>query len=171
MTDDPVSLALERKRVDELRNAIAATMAYVPAPLTPEQSEHCSRFAVWGKAKGLQLPADPAAVAAFVLEEHARGASLASVNTVLDAVAALHDTKGLPNPVETGIVRAALENVAERQAIVPPHGWTPQEKAEFLRLPERIQRTLAKRERDRERGFKIATQRAVEAIKGGRKAA
>lgn len=159
MTAHPVRLAIDLARAEEIRQAerqladtVAGTLAYAPPGLTDEQSTRVAAFSKWAAIHGVRaLPAAPATVAAFVLDQGGLKVPLDGIADTLAAVAALHDLQGLANPTSTNIVHHALANVGGGQGIVAPRSWTNEERAEFFKLPLHVQRVVSRRDGERER--------------------
>ena len=77
-------------------------------------------FQEWCEAQGhATLPADPAAVAAYLADRASQGAALNTVRVQGAAIAKAHEVAGLPSPVNTAGVRQVLRGTS-RQAARPP---------------------------------------------------
>jgi hypothetical protein len=63
------------------------------------------------------------------------------------AIAELHDSQGLSNPVATAAVRSELSRVLR---LKPPRGWRSAEKLLFAELPPEIAVVVARREEQRD---------------------
>jgi hypothetical protein len=125
-------------------------------PKTELSEDLLARLAVFGKwceAKSVrQCAAKPKTVAAFVLDQHALGASVQNILAMLEAIEVLHDSyHGLSNPTRAAVVRAALDQIVRAD---PPRSWPKEEKAEFARLPPDIRYIIAKREQERDRALR-----------------
>jgi hypothetical protein len=81
------------------------------------------------------------------------------LDATLAAIEALHNAAAVGNPIATPIVRI----VTAASTIEPPRSWTKEEKLTFLGLPPEVQRTVARRERDREIELRKAQNAAAEA--------
>ncbi len=57
------------------------------------------------------LPAHPATVASFAFSENSFGVPSERIMSALEAIELNHDNAGLPNPIATSMVRAALGKV------------------------------------------------------------
>jgi hypothetical protein len=109
---------------------VSGALNYKPAPFEADASAKLVWFASLCAKRGVRyFPASPTAVAAFVLamlELREPGARIAEV---LDVIAQAHDAAMLPNPVATGIVRAALSRISAEEANEAPRRWSQSERA------------------------------------------
>jgi hypothetical protein len=142
---------------------VSGALNYKPAPFGADASAKLVWFGSLCAKNGVRyFPASPTAVAAFVLamlELREPGARIAEV---LDVIAQAHDAAMLPNPVATGIVRAALSRISAEEANEGPRRWSQREKAEYWTLPPSVREVITRRDRERERTIAIALQEAAE---------
>jgi hypothetical protein len=102
------------------------------------------------------LPARPATVAFFVLDNVALG--LSRLLAVLEAIAAVHE--GAADPTLSPVVAAALAKVAP---VPSPRSWPKAAAAQFVALPRSLQTYVAARERERDREIRRCQNEAAAA--------
>ena len=85
----------------------------------------------WCTARGIPaLPADPAALAAYLVERAATGTAVASLNMACTAIRHLHRQHGLASPAEDEFVRQV------RLGLRRTYGTAPRRQARPLTVPE-----------------------------------
>ena len=95
-------------------------------------------FIGWCSKNGVRhCAARPWVVATFLTEHVHRGEEFAL--NVVNAIGALHDYHGQPNPAATQEVRAELDQIIKPRV---PRSWTKGEKEMFSSLPPRYPRPL-----------------------------
>ena len=78
-------------------------------------------WSVFADAHGLEeLPAEPAAVAAYLAHRHKEGVGIATLRMAATAIAAAHAHVGEPNPCAHLVVREALRGLAKESRDRPP---------------------------------------------------
>jgi hypothetical protein len=156
---DDLKKIQERERIaaldaGEARVAAELTIQPRAIELTPDVLARFDRFSKWCAVKQCRrLPAKPTTIAAYVLEQDALGHPAQQIISVLDAIALAHDHHSLPNPTQTAIVSAALDQVVK---VEPPRSWRPEERAEWSRVPPGIRHAIARRESDRDKALRQA---------------
>lgn len=89
------------------------------------------------------LPAHPATVASFAFSENSFGVPSERIMSALEAIELNHDNAGLPNPIATSMVRAALGKVLT----LPAPRWPDRDKLKFFTLPIEVQAVILRREK------------------------
>ena len=103
-------------------------------------------FLEWCTKQGVRsCLARPWVISTFLTEHAHRGEEFAL--NAINAIAALHDYHGQPNPAATRVVRAALDKIIKPEV---PRSWTKAEKEMFSSLPPDIRSAINRRERQRE---------------------
>jgi integrase len=122
----PASLTVEDAR------RIAAALSAAHAESTRTVYAHCWRvWARWCTRRGVAaLPADPEAVAAYLVERAAAGIAVTSLDLACTAIRHVHRTHGLPNPAEDELVRQV------RLGLRRIYGTAPRRQARPLTVPE-----------------------------------
>ncbi|KQW45065.1 integrase [Nocardioides sp. Root1257] len=107
LTPTPAPLGLPSGLTVEDAVRIAAALEASLAPATRILYAHTWRvWARWCAQRGLEpLPADPAALAAYLVERAADGTAVVSLDVACVAIRHVHLQHGLPNPAETELVR------------------------------------------------------------------
>jgi hypothetical protein len=133
----------------------------IPKPaLAKDVLERFDIFGKWCASKqARKCPAKPKTVAAFVLAQHELGATAQVILSILAAVEALHNFHGLSNPVQTAIVRAALDTIIK---VDLPRGWSVSERVEFALLPPDVRQIILDKERLRDKAVRRAQNEAAE---------
>ena len=149
---DAITQAKQREHIakwDEGERKLAAELRPVNAQITEDVVTRFSVFGKWCMAKSVRkLPAKPATVAAFVLEQRDLGATPQIILSLLAAIEAVHNSHSLSNPCATAIVDEALEEIVRSD---PPRSWNRDEKAEWARLPPSVRDAVTRRENDRDK--------------------
>lgn len=158
-----------------LADAIAAAHAQNEAALSPqaprydldtEARQFAGTFIRWCADHGVRsCPAMPATVAAFV---RSVGASKKEIAAPLTAIAELHDSQGLSNPVATAAVRAELGRALK---LKPPRSWRKAEQLMFSELPPEIRAAVERREEQRDTQLRKLQNEVAELRHGGAKSA
>jgi hypothetical protein len=159
----PVIKALlnaSRKDAEQHARGLSAAVANHIGPppdaghgvLPPHFARFCERMGVE------PLPARPASVALFVLENQVLGIEAAS-RMVLE-ISQLHLRNGLADPAAGYPVSTALNRIAK---IDPPRSWPAAEKARFTTLPYDLQKYVAPHEAKRDSEIRKAQNRAADA--------
>jgi hypothetical protein len=107
------------------------------------------------------LPARPATVAAFLLQNQKLGAE--ALLEVLSGIAAAHITSSHSDPTTQWQCNAILAQLAKIEE--PPRSWTKADRLEFSRLPVTVQKIVLRRESERD----AALQRSLQLIADERK--
>jgi hypothetical protein len=161
----PVLSALVNAELDEAeQNAIAISAAVaerigppvdsVPARLPPE-------FLAWCQHRGVRsIPARPASVALFVLENEALG--IDALSRMVVEISGAHLRQGRSDPTSGYPVATALNSIAK---IEPPRSWPKERKARFATLPYYLQLYVAGHEKQREATVSRAINEAAQARK------
>ncbi len=102
------------------RIAAAATAAH--ADSTQVVYAHAwHRWSTWARTRGLQeLPADPAAVCAYLTERASQGVSRSTINVACSAVGHQHRIHGLDNPITQARVRQVRRGLRRTLGTAPP---------------------------------------------------
>ena len=128
---------------EQNERAMAAQVA--PYQMDNEARRAVETFIRWCADSGVRsLPATPATVAAFVRSIYANKEETAET---LAAVAELHDSRGLSNPVATAAVRT---EIGRRWKLKPPRSWRKAEQLMFAELPPEIGAAIERREGQRD---------------------
>jgi hypothetical protein len=166
---NPVLQALENAKLAERADlrirseaAMHATLlrqfGEPPVQQTPARLAALSAFSNWCDAKGVRfLPARPATVAQFVLENACLG--IDAVSEVVDHIADMHEAAGLANPVATWIVAEAMDRVSSDTET--PRSWPKEHKWRFAQLPCVLRRYLVRHEVQREKTVRRAQNEAA----------
>ncbi len=93
--------------------AVAAAIANAHSPRTrASYARQFKAFCEWTAAAGVaELPASPAAVAAYLTTLAQQGTALASIRLAASAIAAAHIAQSLENPCASAGVKAALKGI------------------------------------------------------------
>jgi hypothetical protein len=167
----PVVRALERAKLeaqvaDRERREFAMKVALLrrlggqpPSSSTPERARALATFRSWCRENGVRhCPAQPEAVAQFVLDHAAAGLEM-----LADAVAAIseaHSQLGLANPTATWMVANAMQRIGD---VEPPRSWPKAFRGQFAELSVRLKRYIAKHDAERERVLRRAQNEAAQA--------
>lgn len=124
----PVPAALTAEDLARIGTARDAARA----PSTRNVYRHCwSQWQRWCEARGFApLPADPAAVCAYLTERAAAGTAVASLGVACCAIGFVHRTHDLENPIGHDSVRQV------RAGLRRTYGIAPQRQARPLTVPE-----------------------------------
>ena len=149
----PVLSELERiKRNEQIaafdknERAMLEKLGPMPRVDLGEHKTFIDLFIDWCSKNGVRhCAARPWVVATFLTEHAHRGEEFAL--NVVNAIGALHDFHGQPNPAATQQVRAALDQIIKPEV---PRSWTKAEKEMFSSLPPDIRSAINRRERQRE---------------------
>jgi hypothetical protein len=128
------------------REAAAASIVAARLQVAPRNLNRAEWpvFEAWAKAKQLPaLPARPATVAFFILDNVALG--LSRLLAVLEAIAAVYEDAA--DPTLSPVVAAALQKVAP---IPQPRSWPKAAVAQFVALPRSLQTYIAAHETKRD---------------------
>jgi hypothetical protein len=116
--------------------------------LAPGDVQLLKPFIDWAAQRSCRYcPAKPPVVAAYVLDRHKAGVAEDQIFDELGALEHLHDRWGLPNPVKTAVVDAAIERITQTR---PPRSWPAADKALFATLDPQIRHRIATREQQRD---------------------
>jgi hypothetical protein len=88
------------------------------------------------------LPADPAALAAYLVERAADGTAIVTLNRACTAIRHVHLQHGLPNPSETTLVRQVRLGVRRTYGTAPTRQARPLTVGEVRQILEAIDRTV-----------------------------
>jgi hypothetical protein len=156
-----LSDAIQRAKVaewDAAEQQMAARFKLDPLVLSKDLLERHDLWAKWCAGKHVRkCPARPHAVATFLLEQNALGASAQVVVAMVEAIDAIHQYHGLSSPCATRVVNVVLEQILK---VEPPRSWNRDEKAE-CKLPPRVREAITRRERDRDRALRRAQNKAA----------
>ena len=149
----PVLSELERiKRNEQIaafdknERAMLEKLGPMPRVDLAEHKTFIDLFIDWCSKNGVRhCVARPWVVATYLTEHVHRGEEFAL--NVVNAIGALHDYHGQPNPAATRVVRAALDQIIKPEV---PRSWTKAEKEMFSSLPPDIRSAINRRERQRE---------------------
>jgi hypothetical protein len=171
LNTNPVLRALERARLDaqlaewetreaELKTAIARRLGDGPqVEESGDTSRAVARFRTWCELNGVRyFPAQPATLAHFVLEHAPDG--IEQLAETIAAVSRSHFVRGLPNPVATWMVAAAMEHAGDT---APPRSWPKSLKAQFSSLPQTLKHYIAVHDAQREKVLRRAQNEAARA--------
>ncbi len=141
---------------------MAARFNLDPLAISKEVLERHEAWARWcADRRVCSCPAQPAAVATFLLEQSALGASTEVVIATLKAIQTIHDFHNLSNPCATRLVNHVLEQIVTAET----PNWNKDEKAAWAKLPMLVREAISRRERDRDRVLRTAQNRAAESRK------
>jgi hypothetical protein len=104
------------------------------------------------------VPATPMMVARFVADVAPWGVD--KIWPIVQEISRAHYTVGLADPTLGGPVAAAINEIAK---IDPPRSWNKEEKQRFNSLPYDLQKTVVRREDQREKTVRRAMQEASDA--------
>ncbi len=171
MSRNPVLRALEQARLDaqlaeweakeaELRRTVELRLGGTPSiEETADLDGAIAPFKTWCERNGFRyFPAQPATLAQYLLEH-----SLIGIEKLADTIAAVSETyfaRGLPNPVATWIVAAAMQRAGD---IAPPRSWPNSLKAQFFVLPHMLKKYVADHDIRREKVLRRAQNEAARA--------
>jgi hypothetical protein len=141
-------------------NELALASCFPPPPqMSPEAQQQVIPFISWCEVQRVRaLPARPASVAAFAQWQKDLGVPKDKIGATLSAIEALHFAASLGNPCATPLVRI----ITAASTIDPPRSWTKAEQETFRELPVEIQRTVSRREKNRETELRRAQNEAAE---------
>jgi hypothetical protein len=163
-----LSDAIQRAKIlewDAAEQKMAERFKLDAPVLSKDLLERHDLFAKWCTSKHVRkCPAKPATVAAFLLEQHALGASAQVVVAMLAAIEAIRQYHMLSNPCATAVVNAALDQIVK---VEPPRSWNKDEKAEWAKLSPLVREAISRREKDRDRALRIAQNKAAKAATNG----
>jgi len=167
------ALAAELQRADRQRQlaeyqknetAMAERLAVPPAePLSDDEWELLTPWVNWCAQRGVRhLPARPEVVASFISEVAHRGPEY--VASMVAAIGRMHTVHAaLADPTASRAVQFVLNQSVT--PVEPPRSWPKAEKALFQQLPGAIKAIIAKRETEREAGFRRKQNELAEQIK------
>jgi hypothetical protein len=137
---------VNEREIDANEAAIAG--CFPQPPQVPAEAQlHLVPFLQWCHAQRVRsLPARPTSVAAFVQWQTDLKVPKEQIGATLSAIEALHNVAALGNPIATPVVRITTA----ASTISPPRSWTRAEQDAFRELPVELQRTVSRREKDRE---------------------
>lgn len=115
-----VNVADDLRRADEL-----ARNAYASNTRRAYRSDVADWSAYAAKAGVVDLPADPAALAAYIANMEARGLSASTIRRRSTSIANLHRENGKPNPFEDDRLRRVLRGHAREHTVASRGGKTP----------------------------------------------
>ena len=96
----------------------------------------------WCDHRGIRaLPADPAALAAYLVERAAEGTAVVSLNMARTAIRHVHRQHGLPNPAETELVRQVQLGLRRTYGVAPKRLARPLTVADVGQIVAAIDRT------------------------------
>ncbi len=137
---------------------LQASLGVSPPRPTEDQLALWARFEQHAAHRCVRpFPAFPALVADFLntLPDDALGQAS-------DAIQAIHDSVGAPNPVASFGVRAILERRLRTEC---PRSWTKEDRIAFAAVPPEIRATLLRRESERDTALRRAQNKAAAASK------
>ena len=159
----PVLKALVNAELQEAeqhaRSISAAVAEWIGPPQGVTKGSLPAEFAAWCEKKSVKaLPARPASVALFVLENGGLGADVLA-QMVLE-ISQFHLCRGQADPTSGYPVATALNGIAELDA---PRSWPKEKKARFASLPYDLQKFVAAHEEQREKEIRRAHNEAATA--------
>ena len=112
MNSNPIAVSTGAELAD-YAPAVAAAIANAHSPNTRiAYAQQFKAFCEWTAAAGVaELPASPAAVAAYLTTLAQQGTALASIRLAASAIAAAHIAQSLENPCASAGVKAALKGI------------------------------------------------------------
>jgi hypothetical protein len=158
----PVLAALANaKAAEEREQAQLVTAAvYAQLGLPPPQGSK-SEWKSWkafADARGIAaLPALPAAIAVFILNQASLGERLVKI---VESIGAVHEGEALSNPCCSDVVIAALNLVVPIKA---PRAWPTNRKIQFARLERDLQKFIIEHEKKIETEMRRAQNEAASA--------
>ena len=161
---DAIEAAKQREQIarwDAGETRLAAELPIRPPPieLSAEVRSRLDAFNKWAKSKSARrLPAKPATIACFILDQATLGVPAQQILAQLDAIERAHDRHSLSNPVRTAIVREVLETILQDD---PPRSWPKDDKVLFAQLDPAIRRIIAEREKERDRELRRLQNKAA----------
>lgn len=133
----PVGLTVE----DAQR--IAAALGAAHADSTRTMYAHMWRvWERWCRARGIcAMPADPAALAAYLVERAETGTAVVTLNVACNVIRYTHRQHGLPNPTSDDLVRQVRLGLRRTYGTAPRRQARPLTVAEIRQIVEAIDRT------------------------------
>jgi hypothetical protein len=143
----PVLAALVNARAQEQaaeeRGLTAKVLTHLGMTAPQGDKSHWPVWQQWCDGRKIaSLPALPAAVAVFALNNAALGDRL---EKVIASISIVHQDRGLADPTLSPVVTAALNQVLG--PLEPPSGWPKARKADFDRLNREMQKFIVAHER------------------------
>jgi len=150
LTPTPTPSALPTGLTVEDAVRIAAALEASHAESTRILYAHIWRvWARWCTSRGIDpLPANPAALAAYLVERAADGTAVVTLNLACTAIRHVHLQHGLPNPAETALVRQVRLGLRRTYGTAPQRQARPLTVAEIRQILEAIDRTVPNGVRD-----------------------
>jgi hypothetical protein len=124
--------------------AVAQSVAdlCVAPEFEPGDAELLQPWLEWCRDKSVRhAPAKPACVAAYLLDRHKSGLAEQKLLDELAKIQLLHDHWGLPSPVTSALVSAALERVLDKA----PRSWRKDEKWAWFQLTPAVKAAVKRR--------------------------
>lgn len=123
---------------------IAAALEASLAPATRILYAHTWRvWARWCAHRGIDpVPADPAALAAYLVERAAEGTAVVTLDVACVAIRHVHLQHGLPNPAETALVRQVRLGLRRTYGTAPRRLARPLTTAEIRQILAAIDTTV-----------------------------
>jgi hypothetical protein len=136
-------------REQALAAEVFSALAYVAPAADTTAPDRARAFVAFCADRGVNhLPASCVTVAAFLLAHAEMPPTIDCVLDVLDAIEGMHDAAGLPSPVRSSIVGAALGRWPAPGA---PRSWPKADNFHFHRLPLLTRHIIVRREGERDR--------------------
>jgi hypothetical protein len=130
----------------------AAVAKHIGPPPEQGQGNLPDEFAAWCERKGVKtLPARPASVALFVLENGGLGVDALALMVL--KISQFHLRRGQADPTSGYPVATALNRIAK---IDEPRSWPKEKKARFTSMPYDLQKYVAAHEGQREKEIRRA---------------
>ena len=158
MLVDELKRAQERERIatwdrSEVRLREQLGLDVPQRRLSVDELDRWNRFSAYcGRESVRKLPAKPATVASYVIDAARMGVPPEEIFSVLEAISIAHDYHGLSSPVHTAATRAAIQQVGGTTS--PPRSWSKEDATCWPLLPEEVQRTIYRRENERDVALK-----------------
>ncbi len=122
--------------------------------------EEPSAFGKWCVVRGVRsLPAAPAHVAAFLLENSELSKPVKAIWEMVQEISVAHVSAGFADPTAGGVVGELINSIAMIDA---PRAWPKEQKARFKALPYDLQVFFAAHENRREKEIRRAQNEAAE---------
>lgn len=121
--------------------------------LSVDELDRWNRFSAYCERESVRkLPAKPATVASYFIDAARMGVRPEEIFSVLEAISIAHDYHGLSSPVHTAATRAAIQQVGGTTS--PPRSWSKEDTVCWPLLPQEVQRTICRRETERDVALK-----------------
>ncbi len=140
------------------QSQIQSSLGVSPPRPTEDQLALWAKFEAHASMRCVRpFPAFPALVADFLntLPDDA-------LSQATDAIQAIHDSVGAPNPVATLAVRTILERRLRTEC---PRSWSKDDRIAFVAVPPEIRSILLRRETERDTALRRAQNKAAAASK------